>query len=105
MILFFILLAACDDAGSDPDYGMNEITFEQMEGMFENRESFLLLTYDMDEEFVESWQIIESFDESLNRTGLKGFYTNLHGMSEDQMQSLEERYISSRSSNWEADRD
>src|SRR5699024_6999038 len=92
VLSFLLLLSAC---GNKAEVGMNEISLKDLEKKLDNDESFLLVTFSASEEDVEESELVEAFDESLNKKDQTAFYVNFDGESQETLDQLGEKYTPS----------
>jgi len=92
VLSFLLLLSAC---GNNAEVGMNEISLKDLEKKLDNDESFLLVTFSASEEDVEESELVEAFDESLNKEEQTAFYVNFDGESQETFDKLGETHTPS----------
>ncbi|WP_165767930.1 hypothetical protein [Virgibacillus indicus] len=74
---------------------MNKISLKELEEKLDNEESFLLVTFSAGEEDVKKSELVEAFDESLNKEEQTAFYVNFDGESQETLDQLGEKYTPS----------
>ncbi|MGJ9459941.1 hypothetical protein [Oceanobacillus sp. CF4.6] len=92
LLSFLLVLSAC---GNQPEAGMNKISLKELEEKLDNEETFLLVTFSAGEEDVEKSELVEVFDDSLNRVEKTAFYVNFDGESQETLDQLGEKYTPS----------
>lgn len=89
LLLFLLILSAC---GNKAEVGMNKISLKELKGKLDNDESFLLVTFSASEEDVEKSELVEAFDDSLNKVKKTAFYVNFGDESQKKIDQLGEKY-------------
>src|SRR5699024_12008202 len=85
LLSFLLVLSAY---GNKAEVCMNEMTLKELEEKLDNDGSFLLVTFSASEEVVEKSELVEAFDESLNKKEQTAFYVNFDGESQDTLDQL-----------------
>ena len=82
------------------------MTLKQLEKKLDEQETFVFMTFVASEEHVKKTKLIEAYHESLKQAGLKAFYVNLEGESEQTIANLSEKYSHfDMGGPWSPDRD
>lgn len=92
LLSLLLILSAC---GNKAEVGMNKMTLKELEEKLDNDESFLLVTFSASEEDVEKSELVEAFDDSLNKEEQTAFYVNFDGESKETLDHLGEKYTPS----------
>src|SRR5690625_318088 len=99
ILALVLVISAC--GSKEAEVGLNELSLKELEEKLDNNESFLLITFAIDEEGLEQTKALEAFDSTLSRSGMVGFYTNLIDETDETIEELGENYKHAKSNSWD----
>jgi hypothetical protein len=74
------------------EVGLIKISIEELERKFNNRETFLLLTYAEDDKDMERTNYLNAHNQVLKQHDLVAYYVNLVDMKEEEIEFFEDLY-------------